>query len=70
MKIDILEIKQNENGTCDIVFDYDDEYLQFVKESLKKEDPTEEEIAEFLSEAIQREVERVTALEREKTQSE
>lgn len=60
MNLKILEVKQNENGTCDVVFDYDDQYLEFVKESLGKEEPTEDEIAQFLSEAIHREIDRLS----------
>ncbi len=54
MKLEVLEIKENEDGTCEVVFDYDDEFVELVKEQTKLEAPTEEDISAFVVEALER----------------
>lgn len=52
MKVEVLEINENEDGTHEIVFDYDEEYLEFMKQQLGKEELTDEEISQFLAAAL------------------
>ena len=48
MKLEVLEINENENGTCDVVFDYDDEYYEFMKKEMGDDNPSDEKISSFL----------------------
>lgn len=52
MKLSIVEIKENEDGTKSLVLDYDDEMLEIVKKEIGKDDPSEEEINDFLVQII------------------
>jgi len=54
MKIEVLEVKEKEDGTSEVIFDYDDEYYEFMKSQIGKEEPSEEEITEFLSNMLQK----------------
>ena len=54
MKLEVLEIKENEDGTCEVVFDYDDEFVELVKGETKLEAPTEEDISAFVVEALEK----------------
>ena len=54
MKLEVLQIKENEDGTCEVIFDYDDEFVELVKEQTKLEAPTEEDISAFVVEALER----------------
>lgn len=56
MKLEVLEVKENQDGTCEVVFDYDDEYFEFMKKELGDESPSDEKINSFLSETLQRAV--------------
>lgn len=56
MKLEVLEINENENGTCDVVFDYDDEYYEFMKKEMGDENPSDEKISSFLSETLEKAV--------------
>lgn len=62
MKIEILRTIQNEDGSWSIEFDYDDEYLEIIKQHLGKEELTEEEISSFILSRIE------AAVEHEKAQ--
>lgn len=62
MKIEILRTIQNEDGSWSIEFDYDDEYLEIIKQHLGKEELTEEEISSFILSRIE------AAIEHEKSQ--
>ena len=53
MKIEVLEIKKNEDGTSQIIFDYDDEFLTYVKLMTGKEDPSEEELSKFFLDVLE-----------------
>lgn len=48
MKIEVLEVIENEDGTCSVVFDYDEEFVALVKENLQKEEVTEEDISQYV----------------------
>jgi 6-pyruvoyl-tetrahydropterin synthase len=52
MKIEVLEVIENEDGTCSVVFDYDDKFVDLVKETLQKEEVTEEEISQYVVDCI------------------
>ena len=52
MKLSIDEIKENEDGTTNIVFDYDDEFLEAVKKQLKNDSPTQDEINMYIMEIL------------------
>ena len=53
MKITVEKIVQNDDGTCNIEFDYDEEYLEFMKKEMGKEELTEQDISQYVSLAIQ-----------------
>lgn len=53
MNIKILEIKENEDGTATLLFDYDEEFRDLVEEKIGKE-PTEQDISDFVVESIQK----------------
>lgn len=53
MKIEILSTEQNADGTWNIVFDYDEEYLDSIKMELGKKDLSEEEISSFILSKIE-----------------
>jgi len=53
MKITIEKLTPNEDGTCNIDFDYDEEYLEFMKKEIGKEELTEEDISRYVSLTIQ-----------------
>ena len=52
MKLSVEEIKENEDGTTNIVFDYDDEFLEAVKKQLKNDSPTDEEINMYIMQIL------------------
>lgn len=52
MKLVVEEVTENEDGTSNIKFDYDDEFLEVVKKELDSESPTEEQINEFIMKVI------------------
>jgi hypothetical protein len=53
MKITVEKLIQNDDGTCNIEFDYDEEYLDFMKKEMGKEELTEEDISQYVSHAVQ-----------------
>ena len=54
MKIDVIDIKENSDGTCEVVFDYDDEFVELVKEELDREEVSEEEISEYVVKCLEK----------------
>lgn len=58
MKFEIENIVQNEDGTCNVEYDYDEEYAEFAKQQLMFEnggkEPTTEELEAFFAEAVQK----------------
>ena len=53
MKIEVLEITKNKDGTSQIIFDYDDDFLIYVKSMMGKEDPSEEELSKFFVDVLE-----------------
>lgn len=68
MKVDVVEVIENEDGTSEVVFDYDDEYLEFMKKELDKEELSDEEINQFLANALMQGI--ALMQEQEETESE
>lgn len=68
MKVDVVEVIENEDGTSEVVFDYDDEYLEFMKKELGKEELSDEEINQFLANALMQGI--ALMQEQEETESE
>ena len=58
MKIEILEVIKNENGTFSINFEYDDEYEEFLKKELNCDNPSEEQIQNYILSVIHQVVEK------------
>lgn len=54
MKIEVLEVIENEDGTCNVVFDYDEEFVEVVKKELDKEHLTEEDISQYVIESLEK----------------
>jgi len=54
MKIDVIDIKENNDGTCKVVFDYDDEFVELVKEELDRKEVSEEEISEYVVRCLEK----------------
>ena len=58
MKFEIENIVQNEDGTCSVEYDYDEEYAEFAKQQLMFEnggkEPTTEELEAFFAESVQK----------------
>lgn len=52
MKIEVLEVVENGDGSCNVVFDYDDEFVDLVKKELEKDEVSEEDISQYVVEAI------------------
>ena len=44
MKIDVLEVIEKEDGIKEVIFDYDDEFLEFVKMKTGKKIPSKKDI--------------------------
>ena len=65
MKLSVDEIKENEDGTTSIVFDYDEEFLEAVKKQLKNDSPTEEQINMYIMEIL---AYRINQINEEKSQ--
>lgn len=52
MKIEVLEVVENEDGSCNVTFDYDEEFVDLVKKELEKEEVSEEDISQYVVAAI------------------
>jgi hypothetical protein len=46
MKIDIIQIIEKKDGTSEVIFDYDEEFLKYVKLKTGKKRPTKKQISE------------------------
>lgn len=69
MKLSVLEIKENEDGTKSVVLDYDDEMLEIVKKELGNENPSNEEVNDFLLKVLAAEVSRRQELAKQDSDS-
>lgn len=62
MKFEIENIIENDDGTCNVEYDYDEEYAEFAKQQLMSEnggkEPTTEELEQFFAEAVQKAVDK------------
>lgn len=56
MKLKVIEITPNDDGTSNIVFDCDEEFIEYVKERMNNDSPSEEELSAFVSSLIQRNI--------------
>lgn len=54
MKIDVLQIVEKKDGTKEIVFDYDEEFLEYVKIKTGKKRPSKKEISEIFLETLEK----------------
>ena len=53
MKLKVLEITSNDDGTSNIIFDCDEEFIEYAKEKMNNDSPSEEDLSAFLSSLIQ-----------------
>ena len=58
MSVKVLEIKEDSDGSATIKIDYDQEFLDNVKQKIGK-DPTEQDISDYVVGLIEKEMERV-----------
>ena len=58
MSIKVLDIKESSDGSATIKIDYDQEFLDNVKQKIGK-DPTEQDISDYVVGLIEKEMERV-----------
>jgi len=67
MKFEVENIIENGDGTCNVEYDYDEEFEQFVKEQIKNvnggKEPTKEEIEEYFAKEVQRMVDKQQEIE-------
>ena len=67
MKFEIENIIENEDGTCNVQYDYDEEFEEFAKEQIKEQndgvEPTDEQLQEYFAKQIQEMVDRRTEME-------
>lgn len=52
MKIDIIEVIKKEDGTSEVIFDYDDEFLKYVKLKTGKKRPSKKDISEIFLQTL------------------
>lgn len=64
MKIEILKVEQNDDGTSTIEFDYDEEYKEEVLKKLGKKTISEEEMSSFVLAEIQKAIHHFTNQEK------
>ena len=67
MKIDVLEVIEKEDGTKEIIFDYDKEFLEFVKTKTGKKIPSKKDINKVFLETLENSLE---LLEKERKKDE
>lgn len=53
MKIDVLEVIEKEDGTKEVIFDYDDEFLEYVKKKTGKKIPSKKDINKVFLETLE-----------------
>ena len=58
MSVKVLDIKEDSDGSATIKIDYDQEFLDNVKQKIGK-DPTEQDISDYVVGLIEKEMERV-----------
>ena len=58
MSVKVLEIKENSDGSATIKIDYDNEFLDIIKQKIGK-DPTEQDISDYVIDILEKEMERV-----------
>lgn len=58
MSFKVLEIKEGRDGSATITFDYDQEFVDNVKQKIGK-DPTEQDISDYVIDILEKEMERV-----------
>lgn len=58
MSVKVLDIKESSDGSATIKIDYDQEFLDNVKQKIGK-DPTEQDISDYVVGLIEKEMERV-----------
>jgi hypothetical protein len=58
MSVKVLDIKEGSDGSATMTIDYDQEFLDNVKQKIGK-DPTEQDISDYVVGLIEKEIERV-----------
>ena len=58
MSVKVLDIKEHSDGSATMTIDYDQEFLDNVKQKIGK-DPTEQDISDYVVGLIEKEMERV-----------
>lgn len=53
MKLEVVEIKDNEDGSAILVVDYDKRFLDLVKEKLQNNSPSEQDISDYIIKLIE-----------------
>lgn len=53
MKLTVEEVRQNEDGTTTVEFDYDEEFLELAKKEMANDNPSEEEMNRFIMNLFQ-----------------
>lgn len=67
MKIDVLEVIEKEDGTKEVIFDYDEEFLNYVKLKTGKKIPSKKDINDIFLKTLE---EGLTLLEEERKENE
>lgn len=67
MKIDVVQILEKEDGTKEIIFDYDKEFLEYVKKKTGKKIPSKKDISDAFLETLENSLE---LLEKERKENE
>lgn len=58
MSVKVLDIKEHSDGSATMTIDYDQEFLDIIKQKIGKE-PTEQDISDYVIGLIEKEMERV-----------
>lgn len=58
MSVKVLDIKESSDGSATMTIDYDQEFLDNVKQKIGK-DPTKQDISDYVVGLIEKEMERV-----------
>lgn len=69
MKIDILEIIEKEDGTSEVIFDYDKEFLDYVKLKTNKKKPSKKDISEIFIQCLNNGINFLNESEKEKCEN-
>ncbi len=57
MSVKVLEIKENSDGSATMKIDYDQEFLDNIKQKIGKE-PTEQDISDYVIDILEKEMEK------------